>query len=304
MDIRYLRHFLAVAEELHFGRAARRLGMEQAPLSQSIKRLEAHLGVRLFERSARSGTRLTEAGRRLRPEAERALLQFQAAMDSARQVAQPAPVTLRVGFVTLGLMGPLPGAIRAMEQARPDVSVRLEEGATADLLERVAEGRLDLALFHPVERRPPGVAVRPVRRDRIIAALPSSHRLAGRGKVSLRDLADDPLILFPSASGADLRRGILQAYRDFGLTPRIEQEARSTPTMLLLVAAGLGYALVAESARYLPFSNVAFVALSDLPDTLDWGLWLGWREGALSEAARDFAGRLDTGARAPGPGAA
>lgn len=292
MDIRYFRHFLAVAEELHFGRAARRLGMEQAPLSQSIRRLEAHLGVRLFDRSPRGGTRLSEAGRRLRPQAERAVLQFDAAMDSARRPDAAGPVPVRVGFVTLGLLGALPRALRQIAVLRPEVSVRLEEGATAGLLDRVADGRLDLALVHPVADPPPGLTLTEVRRDRIVAALPAVHPLAARGAVSLRMLAGEPLIFFPRGASPDLHAGLRAAYRMQGLEPRIEQEARSTPTMLLLVAAGLGHALVAESARALPFSNVAFVAVSDLPEHLHWGLTLAWRPEHAEPAVRDLAGML------------
>lgn len=295
MDIRYLRHFLVVADELHFGRAARRLNMSQAPLSQSIKRLEAHLNVRLFDRAPGAGTRLTDAGRRLRPEAERAVLQFEAALDTARQTSSQSSIVIRCGFVTLGLIGPLERAIRAMERSHPDVSVSLEEGSTTGLVERVANGRLDLALVHPLGRPPSDVRVRAVRRDRIVAALPAAHRLAGRDRVGLRDVANDPLILFPPSLGPDLHARIVDAFGALKLEPRIKQEARSTPTMLLMVAAGLGYALLPESARYLPFSNVAFVPLSDLPEHLDWGLWLAHRDGEASAAVLAFAERIHGG---------
>lgn len=289
MEIRYLRHFLAVAEELHFSRAARRLNMEQAPLSQSIRRLEDHLGTRLFDRSARGGTRLTEAGRRLRVEAERAVIHFEAAMQSARHPESAGPVIVNAGFVTLGLLGPLPRAIRAMATIRPEVSVRLQEGATASLLERVSDGRLDLALVHPVDRAPRGLELVQVRRDRIVAALPAEHPLANRNRITLHDLAAEPLIFFPPAASPDLHYRLQTAFADLGIVPRIEQEARSTPTMLLLVAAGLGYALVAESARYLPFSNVSFLPVTDLPDGLDWSLALASNPQQTSEAGLELA---------------
>jgi DNA-binding transcriptional LysR family regulator len=225
----------------------------------------------------------------LRPQAERAVQQFEAAIDSARRADAGVPVPVRVGFVTLGLLGPLSRALRQISVTRPDVSVRLEEGATAALLDRVADGRLDLALVHPMADPPPSLAVTEVRRDRIVAALPASHPLGGRRSVSLRTLAAEPLIFFPRSASPDLYAALRGAYRAQGLDPRIEQEARSTPTMMLLVAAGLGYALVAESARSLPFSNVAFVPVSDLPDDLHWGLALACRPDAAEPAARDLA---------------
>lgn len=291
MELRHLRHFLVLAEEQHFARAAARLGMQQAPLSQSIRRLEEALGARLFDRSPQTGTRLTPAGRRMLPRARDALRAVEAACDAARDDASAAPAPLRVGFVTLGLLGPLPAAMRALDENRPGIAVRLEEGTTASLLEAVAEGRLDMALTHPTGRRLPGLAHLPLRRDRIVAALPAAHPLARRGRVALRDLAAEPLIFFPEGAGPELHLRIRDAFRLAGLDPRIEQEARSTPTMLLLVAAGLGYALVAESARALPFSNVAFAAVPEL-EALDWGLVLAWRPEAAGPAARRFVARL------------
>lgn len=292
MDIRHFRHFLAVAEELHFGRAAARLNMAQAPLSQSIRRLEAHLGTRLFDRSPHAGTRLTEAGRSFRPAAERAVQQFDAAVGQARKAGGAASAPVRVGFVTLGLLERLPRALRALENAHPDVSVRLEEGATSALLEGVARGRLDLALVHPAREVPDGVQLSEIRRDRIVAALPRGHPLADRRRVALSELAGDPMIFFPRSASPDLHDSLHAVFRSAGLTPRVHQEARSTPTMLLLVAAGLGHALVAESARFLPFSDVAFVAISDLPADLRWGLDLAWKPELAEAPVRRLAERL------------
>jgi len=210
-------------------------------------------------------------------------------MQSVRHPEATAPVIVSVGFVTLGLLGPLPRAIRAMATIRPEVSIRLQEGATAALLDRVAEGRLDMALVHPVDRAPRGLELVSVRRDRIVAALPAEHPLASRNKVTLNDLASEPLIFFPPAASPDLHYRLQTAFAELGIVPRIEQEARSTPTMLLLVAAGLGYALVAESARYLPFSNVSFVSVTDLPEGLDWSLALAFDPQNVSASGRELA---------------
>ncbi len=272
MDIRYFRHFLAVADELHFGRAATRLNMAQAPLSQSIRRLEEHLGLRLFERSRQHGTRLTDAGRVLRPEARKAVKAFDAALASARSAATQVEPPVRLGFVTLGLLERLPSAITAFEGLRPGLAVQLEEGSSAALLKGVETGRLDLALVHPVADPPRGVSLEPLRRDQVIAALPEDHPLAGRQRVNLRDLSGDALIFFPRSASPVLHDALMPVLSEAGLDKKIHQQVRSTPTMLLMVAAGLGWALVAESVRRLPFSGVSFIKLTGLPKNLTWGL--------------------------------
>jgi DNA-binding transcriptional LysR family regulator len=292
MDLRQLRQFVAVADELHFGRAAARLNMEQAPLSQAIKRLEAALGATLFDRSPRGGTRLTPAGRVLRAEAEQAIRAFDRAVAQTRRAAGSAVDPLQVGFVTAGVLAVLPRALAAFSAGHPGVPVRLAEGATADLLRGVQEDRLQMALVHPVEAPPPGVTLTEVQRDRTVAALPRAHPLAGRRSLHLRDLAGEPLIFFPRAASPDLYRRFMQHFARAGFRPRIEQEASATPTILLLVAAGLGYALVPDSARSLDFAAVAFVPLVDLPDDLAWPLALAWKPATASATARALAARI------------
>jgi DNA-binding transcriptional LysR family regulator len=132
-------------------------------------------------------------------------------MDGARGLDAAGRATVRVGFVTLWLLGALPRALRQSAAMRPDVPVRLEEGATAVLLDHVAEGRIDLALVHPVRDPPAGLTLTEVRRDRIVAALPASHPLAGRREVLLRALATEPLIFFARSASPDLDDGLRAA---------------------------------------------------------------------------------------------
>jgi len=290
LDIRQLRQFVAVADELHFGRAAARLNMEQAPLSQAIRRLEASLGATLFDRSPRGGTRLTPAGRVLRAEAEQAIRAFDTAVTRTRRAGGSAFDPLLVGFVTAGVLEVLPRALASFAATNPSVPVRLAEGATADLLRGVQEDRLTLALVHPVETPPPGVTLDEVRRDRTVAALPRAHPLAGRRQLHLRDLAGEPMIFFPRAASPDLYRRFMQHFAREGFRPRSEQEASATPTILLLVAAGLGFALVPDSARNLDFAAVSFVPVVDLPAELAWPLALAWKPAAAPATARALAG--------------
>ena len=288
MDIRHLRHFLAVADELHFGRAARRLNMEQAPLSQSIKRFETELGVQLFDRSRRGGTRLTEAGATLVGEARKAVSQFDRTISIVRadDVSPRQPVS--VGFVTAGILRILPAAIKRFHATHPDFRVQLAEASTPDLVERVRTGKLDLALINDPPQRPPNLSFEQLRRDPIVAALPADHPLAGGGTVTLRALATEPMIFYPRAVSPALHDGILSAFAAAGCTPRIEQEAQFTPTILSLISAGLGYALIQDSAKALPYPNVAFLPVSDLPASLTWGLHLVWQPDRANPVARYF----------------
>lgn len=291
MDIRYLRHFLAVAEELHFGRAAQRLNMEQAPLSQSIRRLEKWLDVSLFHRTSR-GTKLTKAGAILIDEARNAVQQFERAVVLARKAGGSVHEPVSIGFVTAGIYGLLPAAIRAYRLQFADARVQLAELPTNDLLDAVDQDKLDLALIHPLRRHPPSIVVEDLQRDRLVAALPRSHPLARRSTVSLSDLAPEPLIFFPRSASPDLHRRILDTFRAQALKPRIEQEARLTPTILSFVSAGLGYALVQESARALPMPGVVFRPIADLPAHLVWSLALAWKPKGASPLTQAFAATL------------
>jgi len=292
MDIRYLRHFLAVAEELHFGHAANRLNMEQAPLSQSIKRLETFLGVTLFDRSPRGGTKLTGAGQVLKAEAEKTVAQFDRAISLTRRFAGSTLEPIKVGFVTAGVLDILPNAVKSFSNSFPEIRIQLQEGSTSDMLAAVDADRIQLALVHPIDTPPPGVVLEEIRRERTMVALPRSHPFAGRKQIPLRDLADEPLVFFPRTASPDLYKRFMSYFQDQGVTPHIEQEARLTPTILLLVSAGLGYGLVQESARKLPFPNIVFLPLSDLPFDLHWSLSLAWKPRVASKAVQDFAATI------------
>jgi DNA-binding transcriptional LysR family regulator len=291
VDLRYLRHFVAVAEELHFGRAAARLNMEQAPLSQSIQRLEKSLGVRLFERSAR-GTRLTRSGGVLLQEARAAIAQFEHALSATRAVEHGRQDPIQVGFVTAGILHLIPTAIRSYREQFADAQVKLIEAPTSDLLAAVEAGRLDLALVHPFEHNFPSLVLEDLQRDHTLIALPRQHPLARNSLVSFEDLAAEPLIFFPRSASPDLHDKIVAAFLDRGLTPRIEQEARFTPTILSLVSAALGYAFVQESAQALPFPGIVFRPLKDLPPDLFWSLSLAWKPQTATPATVTFVTQL------------
>lgn len=291
VDIRYLRHFLAVADELNFARAAQRLNMAQPPLSQSIRRLEKWLDVRLFDRSNR-GTKLTKAGAALIEEARSTIHHFEHAVATARKVGGGSHDPVAVGFVTAGILRLLPAAIRSYRRQFPDAQVQLLEGATNDLLDAIQHDKLDLALVHPPHRLPAGLVIEDLQREHPVAAVPRFHPLADRSLIALKELAREPLIFFPRLTSPDLHQRILDAFKRQGLKPRIEHEARLTPTILSFVSAGLGYALVPESARALAFADVVFRPVKDLPADLFWSLSLAWKPAVASQTAHVFAATL------------
>ena len=271
VELHHLRHFAAVAEELHFGRAADRLGMTQPPLSQSIKRLEAALGVTLFERSRRK-VALTAAGRVFQAEAVRTLAQADAAIRLTRRAASEEIAQLRIGFVSAALYRLLPDVLRRFRDRYPDVEIRLEERSTDAQLAGLRDGSLDIGFVHPPLRDADDLTIETVSRDRLIAAIPAAHELASAATIELAAFADSDFVLFPARQGPVLQRRIVQACRRAGFLPRIVQEAQRMHTILSLVAAGLGVSLVPEGARSLRLDGVSFVPVAGLPDDLAWEL--------------------------------
>lgn len=308
MDIRHLRHFVAVARELHFGRAARRLRMEQAPLSQSIRRMEERLGVALFERSLRGGTRLTHAGTVLLRDAPAIVDAFDQAVSKVKALTASGRESLSVGFITAGALSVLPAALKSFKDAHETVDLTLHEARSAELIEQVGSGRSDLALVNPPSWVPRNIELIPLINEPTLVALPLGHALAAKRRIGLAAFADHPLIMFPRASNPDLHDMLMEAFEEAALTPRIEQEARLTPTILSLVAAEVGLALVPESARALPMRNVTFRPLKDEAGRLRWQLHVAVRREAGGAALRAFidhlhdaAGPYFADARAPEP---
>ncbi len=271
IELHHLRHFAAVADELHFGRAAQRLGMTQPPLSQSIKRLEAALGVTLFERSRRR-VALTAAGRVFQAEAARTLAQADAAIRLTRRAASEEIAELRIGFVSAALYRLLPEVLRRFRERFPDVEIRLEEQSTEAQLDGLRDGSLDIGFVHPPLRNVDDLTVATVSRDPLIAAVPATHALAGAATIELSALADSDFVLFPARQGPVLQGRIIQACRRAGFLPRIVQEAQRMHTILSLVAAGLGVSLVPDGARSLRLDGVSFVPIDGLPNELAWEL--------------------------------
>lgn len=287
IDLNHMRHFVAVAEELHFGRAATRLGMAQPPLSQSIKRLEERLGFALFERTQRVVS-LTAAGRVFLEEARRTIAQSEEAVRLARRAASDDLAEVSIAFVSAALYRLLPATIRAFHEVWPDTAIRLDERPTDTQLADLTSGDIDLGFFHPPIQAVDGLAVELVHRDRLIVAVPAHHPLAAQGPCRLADLAGQDFIMFPYQQGPVLHGNITNACRAAGFVPNVVQEARQMHTILSLVAAGLGISLVPKGARTMQIVGVAFVPLLDAPENVAWELAMGWRPRGARKALRNF----------------
>lgn len=244
IDLRQLRQFVAVAEDLHFRRAAERLHMAQPPLSAAIRRLEAEIGAPLLVRSSRR-VALTAAGTVLLEEARRALATVETGIARTRLAASGRVGTLDLAF--LSNCAVLPAVLRAYRTVCPDVDLRLFEASTADQVDRLLDGSADVGLLRPPGTAAPELAFERVLRQPLRLALPADHPLAGADTVALEAMAGCDWVATPRDKGVGFHDGVLDICRRAGFTPRIVQRARQMHTVKALVASGIGVAFVPEN---------------------------------------------------------
>ncbi|KQW96712.1 LysR family transcriptional regulator [Massilia sp. Root418] len=288
LELRQLRYFTAVAEELHFGRAAQRLHMTQPPLSQAIQALEELLGAPLFERNRR-GVALTAAGAALLPEARRMLAQALELPQLVQRAAAGEVGRLALAFVSSADYSVLPPFLRAYRAAYPQVQIALQE-ATSDLqLEDLLHGRIDAGLLIPPlpERAREELDYLPVLKEPLVLAAPAGlAALHGKRKVALKALPALPLIIFPRAISPALYDAALGVFHAAGITPVIGQEAIQMQTIVSLVSAGMGLALVPQSVSNLKRPGVEYRALLDPTPLVETGL--AWRRDNPSPVLQGF----------------
>ena len=247
IEVRQARYFLAVAEELHFGRAARRLHMSQPPLSQAILRLERQLGARLLDRNARKVT-LTEPGRAFADECRKLLASAERAGEVAKQAESGLLGTLRLGVVTSALGEPLLSTLDAFRAARPRVELRVVEVDTPAGQQALLRHELDVAVIR-LSASTRALSVQPWRRDHFVLALPAQHPLAAdRGPVDLAQLAEEPWVWLHREASPDYHDQLMATCRHAGFTPDTRHHANSITTQLAMVACGLGVTLVPNVA--------------------------------------------------------
>jgi DNA-binding transcriptional LysR family regulator len=261
LELRHLRYFVAVAEELHFGRAARRLHMAQPPLSQQIRRLEAIVGVPLLARTSRS-VALTPAGAAFLERARRILAAADEGVDEAARIGRGEAGTLDVGFVSSAITLGVPERLQAFRERFPGVHTRLHEGQTSQTTERLERGEIDVGIVRDAEERD-GIDLTVLATEGFVAVLPAGHRLAGRARLSPAALRDEDFVFYPVTAGAlAYRRNLLDPCRAAGFEPRVVQEGSSWVTIFHLVGVGAGVTITPSSAAEIRPPTVAVVPLS------------------------------------------
>ncbi|EJL34182.1 LysR family transcriptional regulator [Novosphingobium sp. AP12] len=277
MELRHLRYFLAVAEELNFRRAAERLGIAQPPLSSQIHDLERELGVSLFRRVPK-GAELTEAGAAFLAEVPAAFEQVERAVRMARRGGRGEVGRLRVGFTGSTLFnGIVPHAIREFRRAFPEVELELEERNSIHLLDRLTHQRLDAVFIRPGEDAPTGVTLLPLPSESMMAVVPAEHPLAGKYAIELGELADERFVMFSRVLGPALYDEVIGACREVGFEPQIGQIASQITSIANLVAVGIGVSIVPEhvanaavsGVNYLPIKGRAPTARNALATRMD-----------------------------------
>jgi len=282
MELRQLRYFVAVAEALNFGRAATRLNMSQPPLSRQIKAFETELGTTLFARTSR-GVRLSAAGSALLVDARRLLREADAIAAGAHALGRGEIGSVRLGFISTASYNVLPRVLPEFHRRRPGIRLHLQEATSDAQAAMLREGELDVALVVPPLFEA-DCEYRPLLREPLIAALPARRRWPRR--VPLATLSSEPFILFPRKAGVGLYDLIVGFCRDAGFTPRIEQEAIQMPTIVGLVAAGMGVSLVPASLRQMRRTGVVYRPLAQTSPLMEVGL--AWRSGAIDPAVAAF----------------
>jgi DNA-binding transcriptional LysR family regulator len=238
IDLRHLRYFLAVTEELHFGHAAKRLHMAQPPLSQQIRRLEEEIGYPLFARSSRS-VKLTPAGKTLLERARRTLQKIDEDLEAVRSVARGEVGEINVGFVGSAMLTRLPAILGEYRRLYSRVQLHLNESHTSQLLDSVRDGSADVALARdagPAE----DLHIERVMVEPLMAVVPRKHPLASRRSIPIVRLKDEPFVFFPRAAGSYAWENTIRLCEQAGFRPNIVQEAPQWLTVVRLVGAGLG----------------------------------------------------------------
>ena len=283
VELRHLRYFLAVADELHFGRAADRLGIAQPGLTQQIRRLEEEIGVELFHRTKRR-VELSAGGVGLLERARRVLADVDLAVEAAQRAAAGETGHLTVGFIESAASSVVPQAVRRFRKAHPHVGLSLSELSVGAQLDSLRSGSLDVGLV-----RPPIVAdslhLEPVTDEGMLVAAPNGHPFAIRTRVPPKSLIGEPLILLSRDVVPGLYDQIIALHRENDGAAIIAQEATSIQAVLGLVAAGLGISLLPASVRGLGRSGVSFTTLSPSPRS---SVLVAWRRDDRSPLTREF----------------
>jgi len=247
MELRHLRYFCVLAEELHFGRAAQRLNIAQPPLSQQIQALEREMAVKLFDRQTRR-VALTDSGKKFFADVQAIMASLSQAVVDARLVQAGQLGTLEIGFVTAAANSFLPDLLRVYRNTQPRVRINLHELPQDAQLKQLRSGTLDLACVYAPLQDPTLDSIA-VAMDDLYAVIPSAHRLAKKTRIAISDLKDEPIVLFPRELGATFYDQIIAMFTSHGFSPTIVQDITSFNAQMSLVASGIGLSIYPGSIK-------------------------------------------------------
>jgi DNA-binding transcriptional LysR family regulator len=254
LELRHLRYFVAVAQELHFGKAALRLHMAQPPLSQQIKKLETLLGCALFVRTSRA-VNLTDAGSALLERSLRILARVRDDIDSVRRVGRGETGILRVGFVGSAMLTKLPKTLHEYQRLYPDVHLQLQELYSAAILDGLQQHTIDIGIVRDGETVE-SLETTPILHEPFIAILPAQHPLAKQPRVRISQLRDEPFVFYPQSAGRTAWDRTMQVWERNGSRPRVVQEAPHWVTIVSLVGAGIGVSIAPGCVRKITGGDV------------------------------------------------
>lgn len=279
VETRLLYQFIAVAEELHFNRAAQRLHMAQPPLSQAIRRLEQEIGATLFERDKRN-VALTPAGTRFLAAAKQIVQQLETSIEQTRRIAQGIEGNLTLTFINIAPYRALLHALRRFRTTSPAVSFTMQEATTQEQVQALEEGRADLGFMRPPGKTAPGLRFVSILREPIVLALPAAHRLTDLHTVPLAALRDEAFVASPRHLGQGFHDQLIQLCQAAGFVPHIVQQARQLQTLVALVASNFGLALLPASLAQDKRDDVVFRPIEvDAPESLRVvELLMAWNE--------------------------
>lgn len=284
MELRHLRCFVAVAEEMHFGRAARRLHLSQPPVSLAIKELETELGLRLFERTSRS-IQLTPGGEEALRDARAVLARTESMRQHARNAARGHGGALSIGFISLAAYSFLPDVLQRFTSDFPEVRISLHESTTDQMVGDLESGALDVGCIFASPLLPAALTYQSTSRDPLIIALPANHRLAHLARVPLERLANEQFLTFERHFGPMMFDTVVSTCMRHGFSPRIFP-ARQMHTIVSLVSGGIGVALVPACVEVLHREGVVYRPLRGDRTPVETGV--AWRTEDDSPPVREF----------------
>ena len=284
IEVRHLRYFMRVAQELHFGRAAEILGISQAPLSLQIRQLEQRLGVRLFDRTTRSVS-LTPAGQALFESSGHALLGFQNALDEARTAGGLRAGRLRIGAMSAAVHTILPDTIERFARRAPAANLDISFHTTEEQLPMLTERKIDIAFIRP-PRNSGGLEFKEVHREGFVALLPPNSPLHEKDDLRIADLKNENFIGFSDIRGIGYQDILLHHCRLAGYHPRIVQRVSHTKAVVVLVRAGLGVGIVPQWVEHETISGIHIRPLKELPEAIS--LVAAWRADGLNPFVQAF----------------